>query len=266
MSVSPALQTNGCELCPAGTYTATGGVGLDECKTCDDGFYSSGPGSATCLICEPGKYTNTEQTECLLCPAGKISGVASSECTVCEIGKFAEREGSVECKFCNTDEVIKGSITAECGTTSKSGCICPAGKYLNNETSTCVTAPEGVKETVEGMNVTTMNLEKGFWRTESGSSDILMCLAEDHCLGGPNPEEQCKEGHIGPLCAVCDDGYASTGGGLTLKCNVCDGGDATQTIAIYLDLLTITVSLAVGITCCCRGRQSNLEGRTMSLT
>ncbi|GMH69242.1 hypothetical protein TrST_g1107 [Triparma strigata] len=252
-------QNNSCELCPAGKYTATGGESIDECLSCDDGFYSYSPGASNCLTCEPGKYTNTEQTECLLCPAGKISGVAAGECTVCEIGKFAESEGSVECKFCNTEEVVKGSITAESGTTSRSSCICPVRKYLNNETSTCDTVPEGVKDTVEGMNVTTMNLEMGFWRTASDSSVILRCLAEDHCLGGPDPEDQCKEGHTGPLCAVCEDGYASTGSGLTLKCNVCEGGDATQTIAVYLGLFTITVSLAASLACCCGGRKPDQE-------
>jgi hypothetical protein len=230
---------------------------------------------------------NEDNTACDLCPAGKISGVASSEvrlhqfpthfslppfttsypnpihrysqCTVCDTGKFAEKEGSVECQFCNTEEVLKGSITAGEGTTSVSGCICPMGKYLNNETSTCDMVPEGVKKTVEGMNVTTLNLEKGSWRTATDSSEVLMCLAEYHCVGGPDPFQQCKEGHTGPLCAVCEDGYASTGSGLTLKCNICEGGDANQTIAIYLSLLSFIIGLAVTATCCCRRKKSNKD-------
>ena len=98
---------------------------------------STAPTRATCLTCEPGKFTNADQTECLLCPAGKISGVASSECAVCEIGKFAENEGSVECKFCNDEDVLKGSTTAGNSTASKSGCICDKGEYENHETATC---------------------------------------------------------------------------------------------------------------------------------
>jgi hypothetical protein len=176
---------------------------------------------------------------------------------VCDTGKFSEKEGSVECQFCNTEEVLKGSITAGEGTTSVSGCICPMGKFLNNETSTCDVVSEGVKKTVEGMNVTSLNLEKGFWRTATDSSKVLMCLAEDHCVGGPDPFQQCKEGHTGPLCAVCDDGYASTGSGQTLKCNICEGGDANQTIAIYLSLLISIIGLAVAATCCCRRKKSD---------
>ena len=61
------------------------------------------------------------------------------------------------------------------------------------------------------------------------------------------------------LCAVCEDGYASTGSGLTLKCNVCEGGDANQTIAIYLSLLSFIIGLAVAATCCCRRKKSDSE-------
>ncbi|GMI00164.1 hypothetical protein TrLO_g11697 [Triparma laevis f. longispina] len=168
-----------CKLCPSGKFTATGGVGIWQCSTCDVGFYSSDPGASNCLTCDPGKYTNEEQTACLSCPAGKISGVAGSECTVCDTGKFAEKEGSVECQLCNTEEVLKGSITAGDGTTSVSGCICPKGKYLNHETSTCDVVFKGVKKTVENMNVTRLNLEKGFWRTATDSSEVLMCLCFD---------------------------------------------------------------------------------------
>ena len=141
-------------------------MGIDECDTCKQGFYSSDAGSSTCFTCNPGKYTNKEQTACISCPAGKISGLASSEvrllhqfpthfsfspyatsdpnpirrhsqCTVCDTDKFSEKEGSVECQFCNTEEVLKGSITAGEGTSSVSGCICQMENYLNNETSTC---------------------------------------------------------------------------------------------------------------------------------
>ncbi|GMH62710.1 hypothetical protein TL16_g03536 [Triparma laevis f. inornata] len=75
--------------CPSGTATATGGVGVDECIKCQEGFFSSSPGSSTCFACEAGKYANTAQTERLFCPAGKTSGVASSSCSVCEDEKFA---------------------------------------------------------------------------------------------------------------------------------------------------------------------------------
>ena len=106
MSSTPTSDTV-CEACTAGTFS-TGGTA--ECTKCQEGFYSSSPGASTCYTCGPGKHTNLEQTDCLSCPAGKISGVASSECTMCETGKYAEGEGNVECSFCDTEEVLKGSM------------------------------------------------------------------------------------------------------------------------------------------------------------
>ena len=155
---------NTCLDCPSGTFTATGGVGFEQCEQCPDGFHSSYPGASTCFACEAGKYANDEQTECLSCAAGKISGVASSSCTVCENGKFAEGEGNVECQFCNDEEVLRGSTTAENGTTSSLGCICPKGEYENHVTVSCEKVREGVKVDIQGMNVTTLNLKKGYWR------------------------------------------------------------------------------------------------------
>ena len=155
---------NDCLKCPSGSFTATGGVGLDECKQCPEGFHSEEPGAATCFACPAGKYASADQTECIACSAGKISGVASSSCTSCEIGKFAEGEGNVECQFCNKNKVLRGSTTAGYGTTSSLGCICPKGEYKNHNIASCEKVGEGVKVDVEGMNVTTLDLKKGYWR------------------------------------------------------------------------------------------------------
>ncbi|GMH57983.1 hypothetical protein TL16_g02514 [Triparma laevis f. inornata] len=196
--------SNECDKCPAGTYTDTGGVGIEACFSCKEGFFSADPGSSTCYTCEPGKYTNVDQTGCLLCPAGQISGVAASSCSECEIGKYAEGKGNAWCKFCDDDEALIGSVTVGKGTTSSSGCICPAGDYVNqgDGENFCKNVPEGVKMNVEAMTVVNLNVSRGFWRTDNSSYDVLQCLAPEHCIGGSDPERQCKEGHTGPLCAV----------------------------------------------------------------
>ena len=158
---------NTCLDCPSGTFTATGGVGIFDCEQCQEGFYSAQPGAPTCFACEAGKYAEKEQTKCLECPSGKISGVASSSCIVCEQGKFADGKGSVECIFCDNEDVLKGSTTASNGTTSARGCICPSGKYEDHRTRTCETVPEGVKNYVGGMNITMIQLKEGYWRTDA---------------------------------------------------------------------------------------------------
>ncbi|GMH90310.1 hypothetical protein TrST_g1356, partial [Triparma strigata] len=248
-------QSNSCEFCPAGKYTAIGGASINECLSCDDGFYNSDPGSSTCFTCTPGKFTNDDQTECLFCPVGKISGVAASSCSVCEEGKYAEGEGNTECQFCDNDEMLIGSITLHNGTTSASGCICPAGEYVHFNKNTCQNVPDGVETSIQAMTTKTLNVKPGYWRANASSSEILPCLSPEHCLGGPDPAAQCKEGHSGPLCAVCADGYASTGSGMFLKCSLCEGGDASTTIAVGFGGFFLVVFLMIGIACCCSKRK-----------
>ena len=89
-----------------------------------------------------------------------------------------------------------------------------------------------MQKNVEAMTVVNLNVSKGFWRTDNSSSTVLPCLSPDHCLGGPNPEDQSKEWHEGPLCAVCEDGYASIGSGSFLSCTSCEDGDKNVTIAV----------------------------------
>ena len=248
------LEQTDCLSCAAGKIS---GVASSSCTICEEGKYAGGEGKAECLACQAGKYASADNTECLSCPAGKISGVASSECTACETGKFAEGEGNVECSFCDTEEVLKGSITATNGTSSIQGCICPKGKFKDHEKATCETVPEGVRKDIEGMNVTSQSLEFGYWRTSATSRKVYQCLSPDHCVGGDDIDKQCKEGHQGPKCGVCSDGFASTGSGETLKCNKCEGGNATQTIIIYLSIFATVIVLAVLATCCSKKKKND---------
>ena len=231
-----------CLVCPAGKVS---GVASSSCSVCEEGKYASGEANSECLACGAGKYANADKTDCMNCPAGKISGVASSECTVCETGKYAEGEGNVECRFCDDWDVIKGSGTYSNGTKSSEGCICPAGEFHNDATYSCEKVIKGVKTNVAGMNVTTLDLKPGYWRTKASSRVVTKCRSPEHCLGGSDINKQCKIGHQGPLCGVCSPGYASIGSGSILKCVTCSGGDANQTIASYSALLALLLAACV---------------------
>ncbi|GMH70768.1 hypothetical protein TL16_g05490 [Triparma laevis f. inornata] len=262
--------SNECNNCPAGKFTASGGIGLEDCNTCENGFFSAKNGSSTCYTCEPGKYTNKNQTECLNCPAGMISGVAAISCTVCEMGKYAEGEGNVECEFCDNEEMIIGSETVSNGTTSASGCICPAGNFVdfaNNEKDNfCQAVPPGVDKNIEAMTVNSLNVSKGYWRTSSKSSEVIACLSEDHCLGGADPDNQCKEGHEGPLCSICKEGFASTGNGMFLKCSSCENGDSTTTIIVMTSSFVFVTLLLAILSCCCIRKGKNDDDDNITTT
>lgn len=48
--------------------------------------------------------------------------------------------------------------------------------------------------------------------------DVRLCLAKDACQGGDDPDKQCRKGHKGPYCSVCEDGYYKRGG-VCLSCS-----------------------------------------------
>lgn len=108
---------------------------------------------------------------------------------------------------------------------------------------------EGVREDKAGMNITTLDVKSGYWRTSPNSFEILPCSGEHHCAGGIEPENSCEYGYTGPLCAVCFDGFASVGSGADMHCNVCEGS-ARLTIAV--GFITIAVVILGIVFWCCR--------------
>jgi hypothetical protein len=86
--------------------------------------------------------------------------------------------------------------------------------------------PDGVRIDIVDMNTTTLELEPGFWRTSSTSTDVRHCPSPDACMGGSDTSGYCAEGHTGAYCDVCVDGYSEVGTSLTgMTCVECTGGN-----------------------------------------
>ena len=103
---------------------------------------------------------------------------------------------------------------------------------------------DGVATDVPGMSVDTLTLENGFWRTNALSTEVLQCLKADHCKGGSDTAAQCADGYTGPLCAVCDAGYAAVGSGETLSCDECTGS-ATASLAAGITFIVLISASAI---------------------
>jgi hypothetical protein len=219
-------QGTECVSCEPGFFAE---FGATACSQCTEGFVSANSKSAFCEPCEAGKHSSAAADECVACAPGKVSSLGEGDCTNCEVGKFAPGSGNTGCTFCDDADVLKGSTTDDVGASSPSDCVCNKGEFADK--GVCVAVFEGLNRTVDSMNVTTLNLETGYWRATASSKEILPCLSEDHCVGGVELSEICAEGHEGPLCAVCQEGYASTGSGSGLECEVCDGS-ATLTLVV----------------------------------
>ena len=112
------------------------------------------------------------------------------------------------------------------------------------------------------MTVPTLSLEPGFWRSSETSKEVLPCLDKRHCKGGSNVTDLCTEGYTGPLCAVCQPNYASTGSGQTLTCSKC-GGSAFATIAAISTTFFVIITASI---CYClrRGGETPIEKKSLT--
>ena len=185
----------------------------------------------------------------------------ASSCESCDVGKFTSKQAANEkCEFC-TDEIL-GSVTKSVGTTSVDGCICPAKKFKDSESGHCVDIPPGVNETVLAMDLFSLVLQGGWFRTSSSSLDIRQCPLEEQCLGGDEPQKSCLEGSTGPYCQVCDDGFSGIGT-TSITCVKCEesGGSNYALMGAILVVLLLTVYL-----CCFKSKKKKKGSRQRSST
>lgn len=57
----------------------------------------------------------------------------------------------------------------------------------------------GVKVSeIGGTTLSTLDLEKGYYRTSADSKNILKCLREEACVGGVDSSNYCASGYQGP--------------------------------------------------------------------
>lgn len=175
-------------------------------------------------------------------------------CIACTAGTYKDAVGNVGCMQC----FARASSAA--GATSRADCACVDGHFRWHNASATrlsdvwLTSLEcracGNEATcVEGATPATLNLTVGHWRVSPSSLELVRCLDEASCLGGVNTSSYCREGHTGPLCAVCEQGFTRSGGG---GCEECAGGQVGRLdVATLLPLLvTLGIFGPMLFTCC----------------
>ena len=255
--ISIGAQTS-CTRCPPGTHSdpthtsctpcAIGTASIGGSSSCDDcdapGDYSPTTGLVVCKVALPGSEvsaTNGIRSSSTPCPVGRYSTGFVDDCSACEIGKYAASPGSQTCSFCSN--VVKGSTTTSEGTRSASDCGCEVGYFKSDATGHCEFVGEGISMDVPSMNVTNLHMEPKFWRNSDQSMDVRRCFADDACLGGADASAYCEEGHEGPYCGVCSDGYSEVGISLsTMRCEKCTGS-TTTTVALGATFLVLFLIL-----------------------
>lgn len=114
---------------------------------------------------------------------------------------------------------------------------CPFGTF-NDDGEECVTCPRGAL-CPGGSDLLS---EANWWRSSAASMQFYQCLYPDVCLPGDHAgNDACANGHEGPLCGVCKDGWFEFGG----KCRECNGRNATSKIFIAFSAVIIAAVLAL---------------------
>ena len=240
-----------CKDCPAGKYSKIWSArNIDLCLDCSAGKYSGKNGannSNYCILCENGKYNNkfgsVKKKDCTDCPVGKYrkekGAVSVNECRDCGVGKYSP-QGSQNCTLCplgtynNLPDVGKCKRCSENTIANSIGLIncenCIGNSISNNQNTRCL-CKENFYTVYENsgkfctpclesskcgrdIDISGIELEKGFWRHHNKTKDILECRAKEACIGGiiqNSSNELCREGQLGPLCDVCKKGYAKSG-------------------------------------------------------
>ena len=259
-----------CQDCDAGKYSETGATDVSGCHLCDEVLISE-KGSVSCKACpqyelplasdrskcdcgvsfvreegivDEGSGDDEDSNPCTCEPGKMLIGTA---CVECDTGKFKEEFGIQACTLCSA--IILGSTTTGSGAKSEKECICPMGTCMDSEQETetqvvvseCRTIVDGMIAQKQGMDLFNVQIEKGFWRIGEDSWDVRECPVSDACLGGNSTEGYCREGHNGPYCILCEDGFSADVFGLCQKCNL--GHEAVLT----------TLGVGVGVSLLCVG-------------
>ncbi|GMH86453.1 hypothetical protein TrVE_jg3945 [Triparma verrucosa] len=205
--------TNSCQLCPKNTFSITGATDSNGCTPCATGEYSF-EGSGYCQTCPQhmeydettancvclASFTRVDDITCT-CTAGET--LMGTTCEPCEKAKWKAEDGVTSCSLCSS--TLEDSITEDFGSTSAKDCKCPKGTYDDGK-GKCEVVKDGMDDTAFGMCLENVTIDPGFWRVNSDSTDVRECHVSEACTGG-NSTSYCREGHTGPYCDLCVNGW-----------------------------------------------------------
>ncbi|CAM9152478.1 unnamed protein product [Ascophyllum nodosum] len=100
----------------------------------------------------------------------------------------------------------------------------------------CLACGDGL---VASGGATVCTLEEGFWRLTDTSTTVYECPNCDACAGGSDVSSYCAEGFSGPLCAVCDSDYYSSGSYECLECSATNTASTIITIIVFAGVIGI---------------------------
>ena len=256
-----------CSVCQPGQYESSDGVepgGALICVECPQGYISAQQNANTCNRCEIGKTAASNSAICLGCELGKF-GHIEGFCQDCTAGLYQDSRGERKCKACPKDTfgLLAGRTSiADCkacpelmttngstGNTKMGKCVCKEGFFYDDrgaveEMKECLRCPVPQTDCSGRVNVTlrTLPSARGYYRARDDTTTFYKCDVLGDCKGG-TADEQCRQGHVGVLCATCKTSYVRMRG----VCRPCSPGQALAENRIAGFLLAGLVPSAIAL-------------------
>jgi len=221
-----------CSPCVRGKFTE--GEGEDSCSFCDDVLFDSftaseGSSSANMCICTAGFYApaaEEEDAKCTICPAG--SDCAEPGATVAtlqlEPGHWRSSNESTEILKCDNEE----ACAPACDDKTEQ-----IKEQTGGVVEDCSYYEEYCADDSALVNSATQPYPEGWLAT--------------HCAKtcGLCGQLTCAEGHAGPLCELCEEGWAMSQG----SCVSCDssGSKAAGAFAVVGVIVVIIGVMLFGV-------------------
>ena len=222
---------------------------------CEMGNQAERQTGAYC-VCSPGWYDQ------LTADLGDIP-----DCQRCgiemtgelDLTKYNTKPDQIECVSCPLCADGKTFEYADIASDSPMDCRCPDDfvriPHLTSEEfplnefgkALCHPCPEGgICE--NGTELAAIEAEEGYWRGSPESDTFVDCgltiAGADICSGGEIGEEFCLDGHTGPLCTLCAEGWGRAGRG---RCIQCEDGQV-RVILDWLQIIGTIVGLGLLVT------------------
>eukprot|EP01138_Halocafeteria_seosinensis_P000897 gb/GECG01000920.1/.p1 GENE.gb/GECG01000920.1/~~gb/GECG01000920.1/.p1 ORF type:complete len:1250 (+),score=102.82 gb/GECG01000920.1/:1-3750(+) len=184
------------------------------------------------VSCHEHEVPNARGTKCL-CEAGRyripMNQHVGSHCVPCEEGRFQPEPSNIEqCPLCPSDQFSTPG-SKRCYPCPVSGFKCVKGKLLMEDGFWCEVCSSNSETGASNETVRRLILS----RLQSfGDIQMHRCNPEKACvINQTRFLTECKRGHKGPLCSVCEDGYVKTDG----TCLVCNQSErATILLSLWV--------------------------------
>ena len=214
-----------CHGCPPGTFQPGKGK---QCESCAPGRINADWNRTSCVACEVGTVPNAARTMCELCPPGSVA-LSNVECKLCDLGFVNNDPLQRTCTKCTP-----GTIAGQRGMATCQVCpqgffasahgldtctLCPPNTFSTEGSAECLECPgDGDDSSGVDCNGGSVIFSPGFWRpAEQVSTGVDPTSVFHKCPDGAcitnetSGEVECAPGHTGPLCSLCQQGWALAG-------------------------------------------------------